>query len=208
MSRLKSTPEGRKLIWPALFGTLIIVVGVWAANPPQSGRDSFFQGNQAYSQGRYEDAIAHYRAALRSEGVSASLLFNLANAYQRQGNLNYERALAIDPANADIRANLQGLRKNLGLYREEAPLWVRFFETLSLNAWTLIASGAFFAIGLLFLIRGVLPFVRKQREAGKPLGCLAVRDDGSVAHRRLGAVSEPESGSDHRTRCPAPDISF
>ena len=105
------------------------------------------------------------------------MLFNLANAYQRQGNsgqaiLNYERALAIDPANADIRANLQGLRNNLGLYREETPLWVRFFETLSLNAWTLLASGAFFAIGLLFLIRGVLPFVRKQREAGRPLGFL------------------------------------
>ena len=180
MLRLKNVFQHRKGTWLALLATLILVAGVWAATTPGSSRGSFFEGNQAYSQGRYEDAIAHYRAAAEAEGVSASLLFNLANAYQQQGNagqavLNYERALALVPGNADIQANLQRLRKDMGLYREAEPIWVRFFEALSLNAWTLLASGAFFAVGLLFLLRGVLPFLTKQGEAEKPFAFLPFR---------------------------------
>jgi len=180
MSRTKNVLQHRKGTWLALLATLILVAGVWAATAPRSDRGPFFEGNQAYSQGRYQDAIAHYREAAESEGVSASLLFNLANAYQQQGNtgqaiLNYERALALDPGDADIQANLERLRKDVGLYSEAAPIWLRFFETLSLNSWTLLASGAFFAVGLLFLLRGVLPFLRKQGKAEKPLAFLPFR---------------------------------
>lgn len=173
MLRTKTMMGTRRFYAAALAVILIVAAGgVCAADT-----GAFFEGNQAYSQGRYGEAIARYRAALESEGASPSLLFNLANAYQQQGNfgqaiLNYERALALDPGNADIQANLRSLRKQLGLYREEAPIWVRFFESLSVNAWTLLASAAFFGVGLLFLVRGVLPFVRRRREAAHPLGFL------------------------------------
>lgn len=180
MLRPKNVSRHRKGTWLTLLTTLMLAAAVWAATTPGSSDGAFFEGNQAYSQKRYKDAIAHYRAAAETGGASASLLFNLANAYQQQGNagqaiLNYERALALEPANADIQANLERLRKELGLYREGVPIWVRFFETLSLNGWTLLASGAFFAVGLLFLARGALPYFRKQGDAEKTLPFLPFR---------------------------------
>ncbi len=81
MLRLKNMFQHRQGPWVALLASLVLVAGVWAATIPGSSRGSFFEGNQAYSQKRYEDAITHYRAAAESEGVSASLLFNLANAF-------------------------------------------------------------------------------------------------------------------------------
>jgi len=126
------------------------------------GADLFAQGNQAYAEGRYDEAISLYERVIREAGYSASLLYNLANACYRkkdvgQAILNYERALYLDPGNTDIRTNLALARKDFGLISEPTPAWQRPFDLLNLNGWALAVSGGFWAFSLLILLRGIRP---------------------------------------------------
>lgn len=66
----------------------------------------------AYTQENYEEAIQKYESILTSYGESSQIYYNLGNAYYKAGQiapaiLNYERALLLDPGDADIRFNLQ-----------------------------------------------------------------------------------------------------
>lgn len=69
------------------------------------------EADKAYRERNYQQAITDYEHLLKA-GESASLYYNLGNAYFRTDNvtkaiLNYERALLLDPGNRDIRFNLQ-----------------------------------------------------------------------------------------------------
>ncbi|MCJ7686065.1 MAG: tetratricopeptide repeat protein [Desulfobacteraceae bacterium] len=130
------------------------------------GDDQFALGNEAYAEGKYDEALSFYKGAIKQEGYSASLLYNMANAYYQkkdvgQAILHYERALYLDPGNADIQANLGLARKDFGLIAEPAPDWQRFFHMLNLNWWAIFASGAFGAFSLLYLLRGIRPGILK-----------------------------------------------
>ncbi|MGQ1890492.1 tetratricopeptide repeat protein [Thermophagus sp. OGC60D27] len=70
------------------------------------------QGNQFYSEGKFDQAIEMYQSILQSGLESATLYYNLGNAYYKSGKLpeailNYERALLLAPQNNDIRYNLR-----------------------------------------------------------------------------------------------------
>ncbi|MDF9829581.1 tetratricopeptide repeat protein [Parabacteroides sp. PF5-6] len=70
------------------------------------------EAEMAYTQENYEEAIQKYEAILTSYGESSQIYYNLGNAYYKAGQiapaiLNYERALLLDPGDADIRFNLQ-----------------------------------------------------------------------------------------------------
>lgn len=69
------------------------------------------EADSAYVQERYEQAISLYNKLLET-GASASVYYNLGNAYYRTGDmahaiLAYERAYLMEPGDADIRFNLQ-----------------------------------------------------------------------------------------------------
>jgi len=130
----------------------------------EAGEDPFVQGNQAYAEGRYDEAVSFYKRVIEESGYSASVLYNMANAYYRkkdvgQAILNYERALYLSPGDADIRANLALARKDFGLISDPVPLWQQLLERLTLNAWAVVASGAFGVFSLLSLLGGVRPDV-------------------------------------------------
>ena len=81
----------------------------WMALPAMSATKA--AADSAYTQGRYQQAIALYEQLL-GNGQSVELYYNLGNAYYRQDDithaiLNYERALMLAPGDADIRFNLQ-----------------------------------------------------------------------------------------------------
>lgn len=168
MCRIQRLLKTRRVTLLLGAGILALAAGVWATTLSRSGHEEFFQGNQAYSEGRFRDAIAHYRASARDGGVSAPLFLNMGNAYLRMGSpgqaiVSYERALLLDPGNPDVRANLAKVRSDLGLFEEPVPVWIRAFDSLSVNAWTWLASAAFSLLALLSLIRGLMPFyVRHQ----------------------------------------------
>jgi len=124
------------------------------------GDDLFALGNEAYAEGKYDEAISYYKGVMDQEGYSASLLYNMANAYYKkkdvgQAILHYERALYLDPGNADIQANLGLARRDFGLISEPTPAWQRLFDLLNLNWWAMLASGAFGVFSLLYLLRGI-----------------------------------------------------
>ena len=77
----------------------------------RSGEELAQSGDSAYAADNFVLARELYTEAMKTGGSSAVLFYNLGNAYYRQGNLgkaivNYERALKLDPTNADARENL------------------------------------------------------------------------------------------------------
>ena len=125
------------------------------------------QADSAYVQERYSQAISLYEQLLK-QGENADVYYNLAGAYYRTENitrsiLNYERALLLEPGDADIRFNLQLARqKTTDRITPESPLFiVTWYQTLahlfSANEWAYITQGALtllivFVLVLLFAV--------------------------------------------------------
>ncbi len=147
----------------------------------QEGGDQFQEASSAYSRGDYPTAIKLYES-LTMDGVSAPLFYNLANSYAQAGKsgkaiLNYERALRLAPGDPDIRANLDLVRKEKGLFQEEQSVQRHFVNLLGLNQWLGVLALSLVALALLLL----LPASRSLKQSFRYgiavatlfLGCLA-----------------------------------
>lgn len=76
------------------------------------------QADSAYTSDDYARALDLYRQAADSCGTSAKLWYNIGNTYYRLGNpgmaiVAYERALRLDPSDADARTNLEFVNSRL-----------------------------------------------------------------------------------------------
>lgn len=110
--------------------------------------DYFDLGNQAYMRKDDAAAITYYRKAVKNRGFSAALLYNLGNCYARSGKtgpavLAYEQALRLDPADPDIRTNLESIRKANGLYPPNQSWWRQVKNILGADQWLLLAVTGF-----------------------------------------------------------------
>ena len=137
----------------ALF--LLLANGLAQAEDLQS---LFNDGNAAFADERYVDAIdAYQRAYNLSDESSLALLFNLGNAYYHLQDfpaalLAYERALTLEPGNPDVLANLQKIIDQSDLERPQYSIAQEFAYTLPVSTWMLlmmIGSGATIVFGLL-----------------------------------------------------------
>ena len=122
----------------------------------ENSSQDFLAANKAYEAGDLTNAIRIYEALITHAGFSASLCYNLANSYARNGQtgkavLGYERALRLAPGDADIRHNLEMLRKEKGLLPEDVPLVHQAGTLLGLNQWTVLAVILLAALALLHL---------------------------------------------------------
>jgi len=66
----------------------------------------------SYSKGRYSEAAILYEGILQQNGISYKVYYNLGNAYFKCDRLapailNFERALRLNPGDADARFNLE-----------------------------------------------------------------------------------------------------
>jgi tetratricopeptide (TPR) repeat protein len=82
------------------------------------GEALFFTANQAYQEGRFQDAVDNYEALLASGYRNGHIFYNTGNAYFRLGQLgrailNYERARVAIPRDADLNFNLRQARDQL-----------------------------------------------------------------------------------------------
>jgi hypothetical protein len=80
--------------------------------------DLFGQANILYAQEGYEEAANLYERIIDGGFENADVYYNLANARYKNGEiaqavLGYERALKLDPAHADARANLEFVQQQL-----------------------------------------------------------------------------------------------
>ena len=72
----------------------------------------FLAANQAYKEGRFDQAAALYENLLALEIINGSLCYNLGNSYLKAGKIgkalvNYRRAELFMPRNEDLQANIQ-----------------------------------------------------------------------------------------------------
>ena len=116
----------------------------------------------AYAAKDYETAVSLY-SQLVKKGESASLYYNYGNAlfkagYTGRAILYYERALRLDPSNADIKYNLEfaNLSKTDKTDRVEEFFLVEWYRNVTRlmpsNLWAYISLALFFLAMVMFLI--------------------------------------------------------
>jgi tetratricopeptide (TPR) repeat protein len=132
----------------------------------------FARGNLYYEEGRYGEAIEEYSSILRSGKASAAVYYNLAGAYFKAGELgrsilNYERALSMDPRDADIRANYRFVRSLItGRTVQDRGFWAwapvrKYARLFTVNEMAVITSFAFFLVFVVLAAAVILPRGRK-----------------------------------------------
>ena len=115
-----------------------------------------------YSKGNYQQAIKDYEELLKA-GESAEIYYNLGNAYYRTENitravLSYERALLLNPADEDIRFNLQMARsKTIDKITPESEMffftWYRSLVNLmTIDGWAHLAIASIILTLILALV--------------------------------------------------------
>ncbi len=143
---------------------------VWA-NPAEQ---QLQVANETYRAGNFEESTKQYEALLEQGYRSEALYYNLANSYFRLGRqgravLNYERALMLDPTDADTQHNLRVLRSRLPDDIEVLPefflekWWRNISLSLSAESW-----GTFALVCLWLGVGGlILWLLGKKRQLKK-----------------------------------------
>lgn len=151
-----------------LFIVALLVSFVSASAQTKAEADS------AYVHERYDQAISIYNKLLQS-GSSASVYYNLGNAYYRTGDmahaiLAYERAYLLNPGDADIRFNLDLARTKTvdKIVPESEMFFVTWFRQLidccNADQWArgVIVCFALFVIALLLYFFSDRIWLRKS----------------------------------------------
>jgi tetratricopeptide (TPR) repeat protein len=140
----------------------------------------FAEANKAYEANDYELAIEKYEAVLSQKKESASLFFNLGNAYYKNQQLgkailNYEKAKVLNPNLADLEENLD-IAENRK--KDNIPSLPPFFLATFWQGFYLLASSAIWAIlGILMLfvsVGGMTLFLLKNTKKEKKTGLIAL----------------------------------
>ena len=152
---------------PAALLLALMLALPLGAQAAENYPDSLWKaGVEAYSAGDWEQALADWDGVAATGLRSRELYFNLGNAYFKKGEiapaiLNYERALRLDPSDADVRYNLEFARSMTQDRIDEVPefilkTWIRKVNYLfSSDAWailSLILLAVALALVLLFLL--------------------------------------------------------
>lgn len=130
-----------------VFFWVMTVLLPWSlqANP----RQDLQQGNQAYQDGRFAEAIAYYESVLEAGYESVALYHNLGNTWYRleqpgKAALYYHRGLALAPVDAGLKENLAVIRA--GFEEPITPLpafflerwWRQWQRALGPNGWSIV----------------------------------------------------------------------
>ena len=120
------------------------------------------RGDSLYMANDFEGAIGVYEQ-LAETSESASLYYNLGNAYYKTGNiakaiLNYERSLLLAPADKDTKFNLalaqsKAVDKIGESYEIFFAVWMRdLVNTLTIGTWATMGIVAFIVLLLSILL--------------------------------------------------------
>jgi tetratricopeptide (TPR) repeat protein len=148
------------------FVFVLALIVVLAALPAQAQtlEELFDRGNAHFEARRYDSAKVCYAEALATGQESAALYFNLGNAYFRTGDLGrailyYLRAQRLEPADDDIRANLEFAKRYTSIQMEGVRLnpVSSFFVTIvapyNLHQLAWLASMCFVLLCVVLIVR-------------------------------------------------------
>ena len=133
------------------------------------------EADKAYQEKKYQQAIKDYESLLHS-GVSASLYYNLGNAYYRTDNitkaiLNYERAALLEPGNSDIRFNLQFARsKTIDKFSEPDEMFFITWYKAIVNFTSVDGWATFSIITITLALIGFLVYLFVNRIVLRKVG--------------------------------------
>ena len=127
-----------------LIGWMIASATVVAA-PDET---AFAKSNQAYAEGRFDEAATGYENLIRSGNWNANLFYDLGNARFRLGDfgqaiLNYERALALEPRHPEADANLRLARDEAHALEMRRDWIERYVGIATVKQFTIAAAVAF-----------------------------------------------------------------
>ena len=173
-SSMKKTPVSKAGAALALTLLLALPTGLQAA---ESYPDSLWKaGVEAYTAGDYASALQDWEDVRSTGLMSGELYYNLGNAYFKNGEIApailwYERALRLDPSDADVRYNLEYARALTQDKIDEVP--EIFFEQwghamcylLPSNTWAVL-SIVFFALSVAMLLLFLLGSSSGRRRLG------------------------------------------
>ena len=119
------------------------------------------EGNKAYSNGKYEDAVTHYYKILENDFESGELYFNLGNAYYKLEEIGksiyyYEKALKFIEGDEALEQNLQIAQLKIIDKIEPIPKlfiwdWIdALIHLLSIENWGWISLVLFFLTAIIF----------------------------------------------------------
>ena len=141
-----------------------------------------------YQAGRFAEAAAAYQAMVNGGVREASVFYNLGNCLHRlarpgEAVLAYRRAQHLDPADADIEANLRFVQEQARVELAEPPGTLRrLLLSAPANLWVIASmAGWWGGLGLLAVARW-----RRVRPAAGPLvvfGALLLAGTGATALR-------------------------
>jgi tetratricopeptide (TPR) repeat protein len=127
-----------------LWTTLLLLAILPSIASQATQQEAFDQANLAFEQQDYAGAISQYQHILEQATPTASVHFNLGNAYFRQGRTGmatYHLLMArtLDPGDPDILANLKFVRESAGLPTSGLVSGrARWMQRLTLNQWSVL----------------------------------------------------------------------
>lgn len=143
---------------------LVFLIGLLSSFSLFGQSDQLFeQGKQDYRDQQFVEALDNWKKILQQGEHSAALYFNMGNAHYKLNQVGlsifyYEKALQLDPTNADVLNNLSYAQNATVDEIEPLPrtLFQRWFDDLSgqlsLKGWSVLTLILAFACGLLFIL--------------------------------------------------------
>jgi len=158
----------KKIVGLSVFIIFMLTCWALAEDNPEG---LYKNGNLSYENGDYEKAVSFYERLISIDKVSQEVYYNLGNSYFKlrkigKAILNYEKALRMDPRDADIRFNLKLARAmavdKINISERGFILSALFFlyDMVSVNELSLMCSFVYLAI-ILILILSIF-FVAKR----------------------------------------------
>jgi tetratricopeptide (TPR) repeat protein len=137
------------MIWIRYF---LVAIGSFASVVPLPIDGKIWAAaNQAYQNGKYEEAKVDYLQLVHGGQYSADLFYNLGNVWFKLGDqgraiLNYERALLLNPRLEEAESNLHAVLKIVGnddqpTLRDRMGMYADYFPLIaSLAFWLSVFS--------------------------------------------------------------------
>lgn len=136
--------------------------------------DAFANGNSEYAAGRFTEAAEQYQAAIAAGETSATVFYNLGNAWYRAGDLgrailNYERALALEPRHPEATANVRLAREKARALELRKNWWEAFASRATTTHYAVTATIGFWV----FAFAAAALLLRGRRSVMLMTACVA-----------------------------------